>query len=121
MERVEVKPNWHKTLLFGVKIMCLFILASVVANAFPPVRDVIWFTLGLVATRLDLAAATKPRTLVKHVKRGTTYNVLGKARIQTEWPVVDNVELTVYQGQDGIMWARPTDEFEDGRFVKVDK
>lgn len=58
---------------------------------------------------------------VQHVKRGTTYIILGTALLQTEVPIDDNTELTVYQStDDGRIWVRPTAEFEDGRFVKVE-
>lgn len=61
---------------------------------------------------------------VKHIKRGTTYRVLGMAKIQTETPLLDNAEVCIYfnEGNNDI-WVRPKDEMTDGRFepVKDDK
>ena len=54
--------------------------------------------------------------LVRHKKRGTTYEVIGEADLQTERPISDYEVLTVYKGPDGRLWARPSTEFEDGRF-----
>jgi hypothetical protein len=56
---------------------------------------------------------------VKHIKRGTEYTVLGRAEVQSEFPINEGDILTVYQGADGKLWARPTGEFDDGRFVEV--
>eukprot|EP00918_Siedleckia_nematoides_P036361 GHVU01079058.1.p1 GENE.GHVU01079058.1~~GHVU01079058.1.p1 ORF type:complete len:311 (-),score=46.14 GHVU01079058.1:287-1219(-) len=74
----------------------------------------------------------------RHVKRGTTYRVLGEAEAQVStgdyraWPkgnaeghgpvarlVHDGVRLTVYQGEDGKLWVRFPDEFADGRFATL--
>lgn len=113
--------NWRKHVKFILTVFGLTFVAILIINIFPSLRDVVFLILGMVAARLDMAARENAKPIFKHLKRGTTYTILGTARIQTEWPVVDNVELTVYQGtDDGKMWARPTDEFEDGRFVKLE-
>jgi hypothetical protein len=52
----------------------------------------------------------------RHVKRGTTYKEIGRAVLQTEAPLTDDALLTVYQGEDGLLWARSVAEFHDGRF-----
>lgn len=65
---------------------------------------------------------------VRHVKRGTEYEVLGEAEAQVSVPepghrkgivrhIQDGDRLTVYRGSDGKLWCRFTDEFRDGRFV----
>ena len=38
-------------------------------------------------------------------------------RLRTDLPLKDGQELVVYQGKDGRLWARPINEFHDGRFV----
>lgn len=69
----------------------------------------------------------KPRR-VTHVKRGTTYDVIGEAEMQIAKPtgytdrdkgyrfIMEGDNLTIYKGEDGKLWARFPDEFNDGRF-----
>lgn len=57
--------------------------------------------------------------LFRHIKRGSTYRVLGEAEAQVAHdfrPLRDGDKLTVYQAEDGRLWARFVDEFHDGRF-----
>jgi hypothetical protein len=54
---------------------------------------------------------------VKHLKRGTTYTVIGRAELQSGFDCAEGQCLVVYQGVDGKLWARPEQEFHDGRFV----
>ena len=54
-----------------------------------------------------------------HKKRGTSYKHIATAILQTEKPVVDNEPLELYIGEDGKYWARPTEEFNDGRFEEI--
>lgn len=68
---------------------------------------------------------------VRHVKRGTEYEVLGEAEAQVSYdligaahrvgrPLWDENRLTVYRClKTGKLWCRFTDEFRDGRFVPV--
>lgn len=117
----HMRLNWRKHVKFILTVFGFMIGATLIISIFPSLRDIVFLGLGMIAARLDMAAKEQSKPVFKHLKRGTTYNILGTARIQTEWPVVDNVELTVYQGtEDGKMWARPTDEFLDGRFVKIE-
>lgn len=70
----------------------------------------------------------RPR-LVRHKKRGTTYEVLGMAIAQVSTgeelmglhkrALVDGDLLVVYKGTDGQLWARFPGEFNDGRFEDV--
>lgn len=54
---------------------------------------------------------------VRHVKRGSTYRVIGEAEVQCAVMVEEGDRLTVYRcDTDGKLWARPTAEFRDGRF-----
>lgn len=57
---------------------------------------------------------------VHHVKRGSTYRVIGRGAIQTDTPLTDYAEVVVYQCEaDGKLWVRPISEFEDGRFAEM--
>lgn len=81
------------------------------------------------------AAEVKPR--VKHKKRGTTYEVIGTGKMQSEdWQdtsgafdeggfiggeSIDMREVVIYRSDsDGSLWVRPVEEFNDGRFDPVD-
>jgi hypothetical protein len=54
---------------------------------------------------------------VRHLKRGTTYVVIGKAYVEASKPISEGEKVTVYRSEfGGVLWVRPTCEFEDGRF-----
>lgn len=70
-------------------------------------------------------AVYAPGARVRHKKRGTEYEVIGVGKIQAEnWldydaPMgsVDMREVVIYRSvDDGSLWVRPREEFEDGRF-----
>jgi hypothetical protein len=55
----------------------------------------------------------------RHLKRGTTYEVIvADARLQqaSQFGPVEGDAITIYRGDDGRVWARAQSEFEDGRF-----
>ena len=54
----------------------------------------------------------------RHKKRGTDYQVIGQGILQVSGTAYlgDEYEVTIYQGDDGKLWVRGTDEFNDGRF-----
>lgn len=56
----------------------------------------------------------------RHVKRGSVYSLpfgRAEAMVQCAEPLTDESVLTIYIGEDGMIFARPTHEFHDGRFV----
>jgi len=57
----------------------------------------------------------------RHLGRGTTYEVIGEARLQQagQFGPVEGDSITVYRGEDGQLWCRAQSEFEDGRFVSL--
>lgn len=85
-----------------------------------------------------ITTASNPRVgpleRVRHLKRGTEYEVLGEAEAQVATGtmrttmlgkpiggiyrrIADGSSLTVYRDPTtGKLWCRPTDEFRDGRF-----
>jgi hypothetical protein len=56
---------------------------------------------------------------MRHVKRGTIYDLVCVASIQTDTPLNDYDQVMVYRGKDGQTWVRPMTEFGDGRFEAV--
>jgi len=56
----------------------------------------------------------KDGNLVKHVKSGGFYRVLSNNVLNE----ADKTKMVVYLSlQDGVIWVRPSSEFNDGRFV----
>lgn len=55
----------------------------------------------------------------RHKKRGTAYQRLGGAEVQSSGPIKDGDVLTIYLDMYGKLWARPVEEFHDGRFEKA--
>lgn len=55
----------------------------------------------------------------RHLKRGTTYQLLGPAILQTEVPLSDGAALLAYGDEEGGLWVRPPEEFNDGRFEEI--
>ena len=47
----------------------------------------------------------------RHIKSGGMYTVLGMCRLEH-----NGCPACLYQGLDGVVWARDKDEFLDGRF-----
>lgn len=52
-----------------------------------------------------------------HVKTGRLYRLVSSAILQTSEPIGDEAFLALYQGDNGLLWVRPADEFWDGRFA----
>jgi len=62
----------------------------------------------------------------RHKKRGTKYVLIGYGKMQCDWwqisgegmrYPVDMREVAIYRSiDDGSLWVRPREEFEDGRF-----
>ena len=56
----------------------------------------------------------------KHVKRGTSYEVVALGSIQTSQPIGDDCYVVIYRGENGHHWVRPYVEFDDGRFEPIE-
>ncbi|MNL70238.1 hypothetical protein D3C87_1952050 [compost metagenome] len=63
-------------------------------------------------------ASLLPQTRhVRHRKRGSDYDVMNEAvSVQCAEPIKEGDVLCVYVEEDGKGWARPSGEFNDGRF-----
>jgi len=56
----------------------------------------------------------------RHKKRGSSYKVVGEARLQFSVTIPqDGDMLVLYQGEDGVFSVRHPTEFNDGRFEKL--
>lgn len=57
----------------------------------------------------------------RHKKRYSGYIVyFASGVLQTTNPLEDGTKLITYIGEDGQVWHRSPDEFNDGRFEKLD-
>lgn len=54
----------------------------------------------------------------RHIKRGTTYTEIGRGKFQVHRGLSD-LNVVIYQGDDGQFWVRPESEFDDGRFEPI--
>lgn len=73
---------------------------------------------------------TREQPTHRHVKRGSEYVLIGYGKMQTElWfdgldedgdTTVDMREVAIYRSvDDGSLWVRPREDFEDGRFEVI--
>lgn len=81
-----------------------------------------YYTVGrdecVEASNLIEKAYTGPRFI--HNKRGTTYTVVGSARLQYSGVAPkDGDMLTLYLSDDGVYSVRAPEEFNDGRFTAI--
>lgn len=63
---------------------------------------------------LEGAAAFTPTH--RHKARGSVYQEIGIAELQSATRIQEGAWLIIYRAKDGRLWARPTREFRDGRF-----
>lgn len=60
-------------------------------------------------------------TTFKHKKRGTTYDYIGEAQLQTDVPMNDCEMVVIYRCKEtGMLWVRRQVEFYDGRFERLE-
>lgn len=57
----------------------------------------------------------------QHVKRGTAYDVIGRASLQnaTGKQLSEADAIVIYRDLEGCLWAREEGEFTDGRFARL--
>lgn len=80
-----------------------------------------WFTRNTTVPQADMLIDQHGSGMqYRHKGTGGVYEVIGACRLQTRAPVGDYTDLVVYRSKvNGVIWARPTDEFFDGRFERV--
>ena len=91
--------------------------------------------LDVLQRIVDLLTAAKR---YHHKKRGSTYRLIGIGKVQSDhwyerearqeddgsdaFTEVDMAEVVIYRAdEDNSLWARPTTEFNDGRFEEIEK
>lgn len=81
--------------------------------------------VDIVIVRKEIIVTDNPETTTlgriwRHLKRGTVYVEIGRAELQmSQDMLVDGSSMVVYRGDDGKLWVRREEEFEDGRFEEV--
>lgn len=90
--------------------------------------DTVAFDGALAAINQFIAMGEEPpHATHRHIMRGTEYTLIGIGKIQSaHWTepnaypnpgAVDMREVAIYSSvDDGTLWVRPVDEFNDGRF-----
>jgi hypothetical protein len=74
-----------------------------------------------IAERIERAVNTLDAfEFFRHLKtRGLYARVLHGVEVQAASPINEGDKLTIYVGEGGRFWARPDDEFNDGRFKRA--
>lgn len=71
---------------------------------------------ALAAPETQDMSTDQPLPRWRHKKRGSVYLEIGTAQLQSAGPILEPTTLVIYCAEDGTLWARPVDEFMDGRF-----
>ena len=72
--------------------------------------------LGIYAER----GSSTSKKFWRSTKTKDLYVERGRARLQSHIPLKDMAPLVIYRSEkDGSLWARPDEEFFDGRFEQV--
>ena len=75
----------------------------------------------LLGTLPVVELRTEPLARVTHLGRGTSYDVIQReAILQTTRPLADGDRVVIYRGDDGSLWPRRQEDFDDGRFRPLD-
>lgn len=79
-------------------------------------------TFDLYHYIVDAPPAPLPQSILathRHKLRGSSYQLIGAATIQTAGKLADMDAVVIYRNEDGTLWARSPSEFFDGRFEEV--
>ena len=84
-------------------------------------RTLVEANLAMVEAERDrLREAQEPKTMWRHIKRGSVYREICRAEVQAATgPICEGDMVVIYGDALGHVWARKVSEFEDGRFERV--
>lgn len=83
-----------------------------------PRRSIEWDSLRNVRPMVTIDGGEH-----RHLKRGSEYVMIGQGSLQNAREVIlkEGDSMSVYLDDDGDLWVRATEEFNDGRFETIKK
>lgn len=102
--RISARAFWSTLLsIVGAQLIMLFLGDQPLISA--PLLLILW---GLM---LGVANGQPRYPQWRHIKTQGIYSELCTGKIQTSRPLVDYDIVTVYRGENGLIWVRPIAEF----------
>lgn len=110
-------------------VIGLAIFIGFVSHQSPELATILagmWVFLAMIIAWLLFRLQTKyfkhvENTIYQHKRRKSFYaKIFAEAEVQASRTIHEGDMLTIYVGENGKPWARPIEEFNDGRFENVE-